>query len=95
MPKLVELHEKYAEELEIVTIAIERDNQSLKIVSKRLGMTWKHQLFEIAKVLPLAPTAWNYGVTQIPATFVVTPNGELISGMNLEQIDAYLEASLD
>lgn len=95
MPKLVELHEKYGEEVEVVTIAIERDSQSLNTVSKRLGMTWKYQLVEIAKVLPLAPTAWSYGVTEIPATFLVTPKGELISGMNLEQIDAYLEANLD
>lgn len=93
MPKLVELHQKYGEEVEIVTIAIERDHQSWRVVSDRLGMTWKHQIVEQAKVLPLAPTAWSYGVTQIPATFIVTPDGELISGMNFDQISDYLEAS--
>jgi thiol-disulfide isomerase/thioredoxin len=95
MPKLVELHEKYGDRVHFVTIAFEKNDKSWKAVSEKLGLTWKYQIIEKTKVLPLSPIAWSYDVTSIPATFIVTPDGELVSGMHMGQIEEYLEATLN
>jgi hypothetical protein len=77
-----------------VSIAFERDDTRWRAVAQKAGMNWKHQIVEEVKVLLASSIARDYGVTEIPATFVITPEGKLIRGMNIEQIDAYLEATL-
>ncbi len=96
MPKLVELHDKYGDRVQFVTIAFEQDDRHWKAVSENAGFaTWKYQIVEKTKVLPLAPIAWSYDVTKIPAKFIVTPEGKLLSGMKFDQMDAYFEATLN
>jgi hypothetical protein len=41
-----------------------------------------------------SPISRAYFVADIPAKFIITPEGKLISGMDFQQMDAYLEASL-
>jgi thiol-disulfide isomerase/thioredoxin len=94
MPKLMAMHEKYGDRVVFVTIAFEKNDRRWKAVADKAGFTWKHQIVEEAKILLASPISRSYGVADIPAKFIVTPTGELISGMNFEQIDAYLEASL-
>lgn len=94
IPMLVDLHQKYGDKVQIVTVAFERDDRHWKAASEKLGMTWKYQIVQKAKVMPLAPIAWSYGVTQIPTKFIITPEGELISGLRFQQIDEYLSSTL-
>ncbi len=94
MPKLIALHEKYGDKVVFVSIAFERNDKRWKAVADRAGFTWKHQIVEEAKILLASPISRAYGVTDIPAKFIVTPNGELISGMDFALMDAYLEATL-
>lgn len=94
IPKLVDLHSKYGDEVVLVTVAFERDDRRWKSVSEKAGFTWKHQIVEKAKILLASPISRAYGVSDIPAKFIVTPEGELISGMDFAQMDAYFEATL-
>ncbi|MGB1318404.1 MAG: TlpA family protein disulfide reductase [Flavobacteriales bacterium] len=94
IPKLMQLHTKYGDKVVFVSVAFERDDRRWKSVSKKAGFTWKHQIVEKAKILLASPISRAYGVTDIPAKFIVTPKGELISGMDFEQMDAYLAATL-
>lgn len=93
-PKLVALHKKFGDDVTIVTVALEKDDRYWKRMADRAGFTWKHQIVEQARVVLASPIARAYGVTDIPAKFIITPEGKLLSGMDFEQMDAYLEASL-
>lgn len=95
IPKLVELHKKYGDQVEFVTIAFEKDDRRWKAVSDKAGFSWKYQIVEKAAILLASPISRDYGVADIPAKFIVTPEGKLLSDMDFEQMDAYLEASLE
>ena len=94
IPKLMELHAKYGNEVEFVTIALERGGNRWQTISEKRGFSWKYQIVETAKFVLASEIARDYGVTDIPAKFIITPNGELISGMEFEQMDAYFSATL-
>lgn len=94
MPKLMALYEKYGDKVVFVSVAFEKNDRRWKSVADKAGFSWKHQIVEKAKILLASPISRAYGVADIPAKFIVTPEGELISGMNFEQMDAYFEASL-
>ena len=94
IPKLMGLYAKYGDKVVFVTVAFEKNDKRWKSVADKAGFTWKHQIVEQAKILLASPISRAYGVADIPAKFIVTPEGKLISGMNFEQMDAYLAASL-
>ena len=94
IPRLMELYAKYGDKVVFVSVAFEKNDKRWKSVTDKAGFTWKHQIVEEAKILLASPISRAYGVADIPAKFIVTPEGELISGMNFEQMDAYLQASL-
>ena len=94
MPKLVDLHSKYGDRVTFVTVALEKDDRYWKVTADKAGFTWKHQIVEQNSVILASSIARAYGVTDIPAKFIITPEGKLISGMNFEQMDQYFEASL-
>lgn len=94
-PKLVALHEKFGHRVVFVSIAFEKNDKRLQQTAERLGFSWKHQIVEISPVLLGSGIARDYGVSDIPAKFIVTPEGKLISGMDFKQMEEYLNASLD
>lgn len=94
MPKLVDLHTKYGDRVTFVTVALEKDDRYWKQTADKAGFVWKHQVVEQSKVVLASSIARAYGVTDIPAKFIITPEGKLISGMNFEQMEQYFEASL-
>ena len=77
-----------------VSIAFEKNDKRWQQTAERLGFSWKHQIVEISPVLLGSGIARDYGVSDIPAKFIVTPEGKLISGMDFTQMEAYLEAEL-
>lgn len=89
-PRLVKLHEKFGEQVVFVSIAFEKNDRRWKQTAERLGFTWKHQLVQVSPMLLGSGIARDYGVTDIPAKFIVTPEGKLLSGMDFHQIDEFL-----
>ena len=93
-PQLVALHEKFGDRVVFVSIAFEKNDKRWQQTAERLGFSWKHQIVEISPVLLGSGIARDYGVSDIPAKFIVTPDGKLISGMDFDQMDTYFEATL-
>jgi thiol-disulfide isomerase/thioredoxin len=89
IPKLMELHQKYGDKVEFVTVAFEKNDKRWKALADKAGFTWKYQIVEKAAILLASPISRD-----IPAKFIITPEGKLISGMDFQQMDAYLEASI-
>ncbi len=91
-PKLVALHVKYKDDIEVVTIALEKKRSRGEAAAEKDGFTWEYRIVEQSPVVLASETARAYGVTDIPAKFLIRPDGKLISGLNIDQIDALLAA---
>lgn len=89
-PQLAKLHDKYPDELSIVTVALEKDSLTWKKVADLDGFKWKHQIVNYNKFVMLSPVARKYGVTEIPAKFLIAPDGKLIGRLSFKQIDSVL-----
>lgn len=87
-PKLVNTYNQFkgaefksAEGFEVVSIALEKTDDSWKKSADRYGFSWKYQIVEKAKFVMLSKLAQQYNVTDIPAKFLINPEGEII-GVN-------------
>jgi thiol-disulfide isomerase/thioredoxin len=89
-PNLVDLHERYSNELYIVTVALEKDANAGIVVAKKDGFEWKHQIVEQSNLVLLSETARKYGVTSIPSKFLISPDGKMLGEMSFEQIDSLM-----
>ena len=93
-PKVVELYDKFGEDVVFVSIAFEKNDKRWKQTSERFGFDWQHQIVEISPLLLGSPIARAYGVADIPAKFIITPEGRVIKGMDFDQMDAFLTSTL-
>jgi len=97
-PKLVETYNEFkaqeyktAEGFEVVSIALEKTDNSWKKTADRYGFNWKYQIVENAKFVMLSKLAQQYGVTDIPAKFLIDPNGEIIGiNQSFQEIKEFL-----
>ena len=89
--KLIVLHKKHQEKLTMVTIALEKNKKAAKEVAKKAGFTWEHQVVEEHQFVMLSDIARQYGVTEIPAKFLITPEGILLKKLSFAQIDSVLQ----
>ena len=97
-PKLVTLSNKYKSArfdgeagLHIVSVALEKRGDAWKRAAERFGMDWKRQIVHHHKVVLASPIANDYGVTDLPAKFLIGPDGKIITAKSsFEEIDAYL-----
>ena len=96
-PKLVALYNKYkskkftdAENLLIVSIALEKSDNNWKAFAEKMGFNWKHQIVHISKFVRFSNLAQKYSVTDLPAKFLISPKGELLSQKTLEEMDVLL-----
>jgi len=51
------------------------------------GFTWKYQIVEENKLVLMSAIARKYGVTEIPAKFLISPDGELLKAHSFEEIE--------
>ncbi len=93
-PELAQMNEKYSDVLTLVTIALEKDSLSWKSVAKNDGFVWKHQIVSYHKFVLSSPIARKYGVYEIPAKFLIDPEGKLIGQVNFKQIDSIMSLKL-
>ncbi|MEM7374298.1 MAG: TlpA disulfide reductase family protein [Bacteroidota bacterium] len=101
-PHLVALHDKYkdqsfvdAEGFKVVTVALEKNDNSWQRMAERFGFSWKHQIVEDAAFVVMSPIANEYGVTNIPAKFLIGPDGTLLmTDQPFSDIDRLLQSKL-
>lgn len=92
-PKLVQLHEKFGDRVVFVSIAFEKNDKRWQQTAERFGFNWKHQIVEVSTVLLGSEIARAYGVSDIPAKFIITPEGKVIKDMDFNQIEAFFDAT--
>ena len=90
-PKLVELSHKFKDRAEIVSIALEKESNSWKKVSQKFGYNWKYQIVDINSFVLMSSIAQKYGVSEIPAKFLISPEGELLGKFSFDEIDKILQ----
>ncbi len=86
-PKLVDIHKKYSDQVTIVTVALEKNDKTWKKAADKLGYIWKHQIVDQNRFVLMSSIARKYGVTEIPAKFLISPEGKLLGKVSFEQID--------
>jgi len=101
-PKLVALHYQFhnksfkdADNFEIVTVALEKNDKRWKRASEKDGFTWKNQIVKTARYVLADPLAIKYGVKDVPAKFLIDPNGQIV-GVNMTKLEIaeYLSGKL-
>lgn len=88
---LVTLYSKYPDKFEVVTIALEKGGDRWKSASKRVGFNWKYQIVEKHKLVMLSEIARKYGVSEIPAKFLISPEGKLLKELSFEDMDTFFD----
>lgn len=99
-PELVALSKKYAgasfdngSKLHIVTVALEKNGDQWKRAAERIGFDWKRQIVHHHRIVMASPIANDYGVTDLPAKFLIDPDGNIVTAKaSFEEIDDYLSA---
>jgi len=95
---VVELQKKYEGKqfedgngFQMLSVALERNDRNWKKVADRFGFNWKHQIVDISKIVATSDIGSSYGVSDIPAKFLIGPSGEFILvKASLSEIDTYL-----
>jgi len=101
-PDLVALSNKYkgvkfddGAELNVVTVALEKKGDTWKRAADRFGFDWKRQIVHHHKIVMASPIANDYGVTDLPAKFLIDPSGNIITAKaSFSEIDSYLAARI-
>lgn len=89
-PDLVKLQDTYSDKMTLVSIALEKDGEDGRLVSKLDGYKWKHQIIEETSLLFLSQHARDYGVASIPSTFLISPDGVILEPRALHEISMFL-----
>ena len=98
-PKLVQLNEKYKSKtfgleskLDIITIALEKKGEKWKKVVDKFGFKWEYQIVQYHNLVLSSSIANNYGVFNIPSTFLINPTGNIVlSKTSFLEIEQYLD----
>lgn len=94
-PEMVKLYEEYGDRVSFVSVALEKDDRFWEKAVARAGIDWKNQIVSKSSVIMANEHALAYGVTEIPATFLIDAEGRLVSKFDLEQIPEVLNAMLN
>ena len=87
---------KNANNFEIVSIAVEQNERRWPKAVKGYGLEWTYHTLDLATSLRFfdSPIAKNYGVKEVPTTFLLNEKGQIV-GVNWsgEQIADYLKSN--
>ena len=95
MPTIKELHNKYANRLQIIGITLDNNHDKWVNAIKRYDLSWVHltdmQGFDNEGVW-ISTAADAYGVRAIPETVLISPEGEIIAtGLDGKKLKAKVE----
>jgi thiol-disulfide isomerase/thioredoxin len=95
-PEIVSIHEEFSPlGLQVVSVAVEKNDKNWKKAAEKLGYRWEHQLVEISQYVRFNKIASDYKVTDIPSVFLLDKQGQvLVSGGSAAEIEAKLKTLL-
>lgn len=97
-PQLIEFHNKYknrqftnASGIEIITVALEKNDKTWRKVAEKAGFSWRNQVVDVTKFVRLSSLATTFNVTDVPSKFLINPKGEILaSNVKFEVFDKIL-----
>jgi len=97
-PELVRLYNRFksktftdAESLELVSVALEKSGDYWKKVAEAHGFNWPYQIVQHSKAVLMSPLAQKYSVRNIPAKFLIDPEGRILSvNASFDELNAFL-----
>lgn len=101
-PNLVALHNQFhnksykdAENFEVVTVALEKNDKQWKKAAEKDGFIWKNQIVKTARYVLTDPIAIKYGVKDVPSKFLIDPKGNIVGvNQSKQEIASYLSEKL-
>ena len=90
LPEIIELQNSTDGTFEIVSIALEKTEGNSQIVAKKMGFNWTYQLEETSDFVLTNKFAKAYGVSDIPALFLIDENGILIGKKSIAELKEIL-----
>jgi len=91
-PNLVALHTRHGHHLTIVSVALEKNAESGRLAAIQDGYIWKTQIVEQSSLVMLSEIARKYGVSEIPAKFLISPEGEILPSRSFAEIDDFMSS---
>lgn len=100
-PELIKFYDDYKDvqfadgsKLEMVSIALEKNDRRWKSTAERIGYTWENQIVDISPVVLMSSFAQSYGITDIPHKILVDPNGKIIGNrIKFDEMRKVLESA--
>lgn len=84
LPHWVDYYNKKNDDnIEIVSIALEKNEGASKRVSEAMSFPWKYQIEEQSGFVATNEFSRKYGVTDIPAAFKISPDGTLAEKVHM------------
>lgn len=101
-PGLVRLYDKFsklefadAKGFEVVTVALEKNDKTWQKAAQKDGFIWPYQIVQQSKAVLLSGIAQKFSVKEIPAKFLIDPEGEIISvNQKFTEIDSILSSKI-
>jgi len=99
---LVPLYRKFesakfndAEGFEMLSIAIEKKAEKAQKAIDRDNLYWDHHIVQESRIVLQAPLALLYGITDLPTTILVNPEGKIMgTNLHTDKIDKLLSKRL-
>jgi len=89
--ELVAFYERNKDRVTIVSVALEKDKSNWARAKESDGLDWKHHIVLETRYLMGSTIARDYGVSSIPAKFLIDPKGRIISRGSLEEMERLLK----
>lgn len=91
-PDLVAIEAAYRDKLTVVTVAFEKEKENGIIAAEKDGFTWKNQIIEESSIVMLSPIGNKFGISSIPSTRLIDPDGNILEVENLAEAVDYLNS---
>ena len=85
IPELKQLYTEYGgDEFTLLSIGVETDEQQWRRALQRLDLPWPYHILDLTSSARFfgGPLAEQYGITEVPTTYLLDPDGQII-GVNL------------
>ncbi len=82
LPKLKRLYDqqkKSSNPVEVISIALEKNKKTGLKFLNQIDFPWSHQIVNESRFVRFDPIASRYGVSDIPASFLIGPDGKLLA----------------
>jgi thiol-disulfide isomerase/thioredoxin len=96
LPKLKQLYtdkKNTAQPVEVISIALEKSKKTGAKFLSQIEFPWKQQILKKSNFVRFDEDASAYDVTDIPASFLIGPDGSILAAhSSIDQIQAILES---